>query len=204
LALDNPNSGAAQVYVTFRDQAGRNMTLQVNGTPTNSLSFYILAQGSVKLRLEDPGTQVKSGWCQVFASRPVSGILVYQTVDSAQVLAEATVLPSVRNRKFTFITPQLGSPTDTGLALANPDDQSTVITLKRFTTDGLMIAETSLVLGAGEQSAKFISQFFPTSFPQLEGRVEISSTRNIVGIGLVFQTNSQGFLFTTVPLVPLP
>jgi hypothetical protein len=204
LVLDNPNNAAVQVFVSFRDQAGRNMTLQVNGTPMNSTTFYILALGSVKLRLEDPGPQVKSGWCQVLAAWPVSGIMVYQTVDDAQVLAEATVLPSVRNRKFSLITPQLGSPTDIGLALANPEDQSAVVTLKRYTSDGLMIAETNLVLGSGEQSAKFVSQFFPSNIARLEGRIEISSTHNIAGVGLIFQTNSQGFLFTTLPIVALP
>ena len=178
--------------------------LQANGTPMSSMTFYIQALGSVKFQLEDPGPQAKSGWCQVFAAQPISGILVYQTVDAGQVLAEATVLPSVRNRKFSLITPQLGSPTDIGLALANPEDQSAVVTLKRYTSDGLMIAETNLVLGSGEQSAKFVSQFFPSNIAQLEGRIEISSMHNIVGVGLIFQTNSQGFLFTTLPIVALP
>jgi hypothetical protein len=200
LLIENPNSASVQIGVSFRNPFGQSLVLQINGTPANSAAFSLPAQGAIKLRLEDPGNLIKTGWCQVFASQPVSGVLVYQYLSGGEILAEASVLPSPRARKFSVLVAQLGALTETGLALANPQDQSASIVLRRLTNDGLVIAETAFSLGPREQIARFVSQYFPGGIAILEGRVEILSNRDIVGVGLIYQNT----LFTTVPVVPLP
>lgn len=200
LVIDNPNSASVQCGLNFRNTAGQSLTMQINGVTASSAAFSIPALGSIKFRLEDPGVQIKTGWAQVFANRPVGGVLVYQLLDGSNVVAQASVLFSPRARRFSLLVSQLGSTTDTGLAIANPEDAAALITLRRLTADGLIIAETAFTLGPGEQLARFVSQFFPAGFALLDGRVEISSNRNVVALGLIFQGNQ----FTTLPVIPLP
>jgi hypothetical protein len=49
-------------------------------------------------------------------------------------------------KKFSLLISQLGSLTETGLALANPDDQPASIVLRRITSDGQIKAETGFSL----------------------------------------------------------
>ena len=90
LLIENPNSASVQIGVSFRNPFGQSLVLQINGTTANSAAFSLPALGAIKLRLEDPGNLIKTGWCQVFASQPVSGVLVYQLVSGGEILSEAS------------------------------------------------------------------------------------------------------------------
>jgi hypothetical protein len=200
LQIENPNSLSAQIGVSFRDPLGKSLALLINGSLQSSPSFSLPAQGSIKLPLEDTGIQAKTGWCQVFADRPISGVLVYQLLSGSDLVSEASVLSSPRSKKFSLLISQLGSSTETGLALANPDEQPASIVLRRMASDGQIKAETGFSLGSGEQTARFISQYFANGLAAQEGRVEILSSRPIIGVGLIYQ----GTIFATLPVIPLP
>jgi hypothetical protein len=146
LQIENPNSSSTQIGIIFRDRLGKPLTLLINGSLQSSPKFSLAAQGSIKLPVEDTGVDVKTGWCQVSADRPVSGVLVYQLLSGGNLLSEASVLSSPRLKKFSLLISQLGSLTETGLALANPDDQPASIVLRRITSDGQIKAETGFSL----------------------------------------------------------
>jgi hypothetical protein len=154
----------------------------------------------VKLALSDQQDQVKTGWCQVAATGILGGVLTYQWVDGEEVLSQASVAPSARMRGFTMAVPQMGGATESGLAIANVEDQPAQVTLRFWTTSGTLAADTSLTLKAGEQMATFVSQIFPALQDYQEGTVELVSDRNLVAVGLVYA----GTAFATLPVLPSP
>ena len=174
--------------------------MQMNGVVTSTVAMTIPPMGSAKVALEDPGQQIRTGWGQVVADKPIGGVLVYQFVNNGQLVSEAGVLFSPRSRKFSTLLTQLGEETLTGLAMANPDNLPSLIQMKLLTSDGLIVASSSFNLGPGEQISRFVEQFFPGALVLTEGRVEITTDQPIIAVGLFFQGNE----FTAVPLIQLP
>src|SRR5205085_58328 len=102
LLIDNPNASSVQCGVGFRTGSGLALSLLINGVAGNSAAFTIPAMGSIKLTLTDPGQQIKTGWAQVFANRPVAGVLIYQLLDGSTLVSSASVLPSPRMIHFSM------------------------------------------------------------------------------------------------------
>ena len=204
--LYNPNNLSIQVTARLLSPQGLPLAVSVNGVTASTMNTVLTPQGSLNLRLEDVG-DVKAGWCQVFSSWPISGLVIYQTVEGGKVISEATVYPSPRWKKTAVVAPQLGTNSDIGIAIANPWEYPVTGSMRLINSAGVVITTSNFSLGAGQQSAKFISQYFQglTSIP--EGVVEISSSQSLVAVGLLFQFQSaiQGNnVFTTIPILPLP
>lgn len=183
------------------------MVLNVNGLPVSSRSETIAAGGSLNFRLEDSGSVPKTGWAQVYATRPIAGMAAYQYIDGGKIISEATVFPSSRTQKMLLMTPILGSSSDSGLAIANPSDKSAIVSLRLLNANGIQMATSQLALGPAEQVSRFCTQFFPgfTNFP--EGSVEVTSSQGIISVGLLYQFQflmSGSDIFTTIPITPIP
>ncbi len=199
LLLTNPGSASASAAVSFRSPEGLPQPLLVNGQAASSQTVLLAARGSARLLLQSPDGRLISGWCRVTASQPIGGVLIYQWVDGSTLLAEASVLPSPRMRRFSLPIPQLNARSDTGLAVANTGDQEAVLTGRFFSSSGVLLGETTLPLPPGKQVAQFTGQLFPAVPAAAEGSIEISSGRDVIVVGLLYQ----GGIFTTLPVLNL-
>jgi len=140
---------------------------------------------------------------RVTASGSVGGLLVYQAKPGTTVTSQATVLPSARMRKFRVAMPQVGSTTELGLALANVSNQAARITVRYYTPSGQpAIPDIPLDMPPGTQYATFVGQLVPGAPLGLEGVLEISSTADLIAVGLLAIYDYQ--IYTTVPIIPLP
>ena len=205
--LSNPNLAAVQVAISLRNPQGNPLIVNINGLPTSSRTDTISAGGSISFRLEDSGPIAKTGWSQVYSTKPITGMAVYQYIEGGKILSEATVFPSPRIQKFVLMTPILGSASDTGLAIANPSDKSATLIMRLFNANGVQLTTSQLTLGPSEQRAQFCSQYFPGLAAYPEGMVEILSSTGIISVGLVYQSQflvSGHDVFTTVPIIPIP
>ncbi len=114
------------------------MAVSVNGVTASTMNTVLTPLGSLNLRLEDSG-EVKVGWCQVFSSWPISGLVIYQTVEGGKVISEATVYPSPRWKKTVVVAPQLGTNSDIGIAVANPWEYPVTFTMRLINSAGVVI-----------------------------------------------------------------
>lgn len=205
--LSNPNNSTVQVATQLFNQQGASLTVFMNGQPTSYRIDNIAPYGSLNLRLEDSTANVKVGWTQIFSTKAITGVMVYQYIENGIIMSEATVFPSARNQRSLLMVPILGSATDTGLAIANPGDVSTVVNMRLLAANGVQVTSVQFTLGPKEQRSAFCSQYFNGIATVPEGTVEITTSQPFIGIGLAYQFQSliSGHdVFTTVPLSSIP
>lgn len=205
IVLNSIAAGDISAIIDFTGQDGKPMALEVNGAiAKSSYSTTIPKDGFLKLSLGHSGSSnSKSGWARVSTTGNVGGTLVYQYLANAVVKSQATVLPSIRTKKFRMSLPQLGMLTDSGLAFTNVSTNPNLVTIRYYLPDGRMAAASGLEsLAAGAQVTMMIWQVM-ASFPQSqEGTLEVVSTEDLIAVGLkgVNSWNS----FTTVPVISVP
>jgi hypothetical protein len=200
LTLNNPGTGAVSATILFRQPNAYPLSLTISGVAGSSRAITLPAKGLLRLNLEDPGTNIKTGWCQVFSSAPINGLLVYQLLSEQAIVSEASVLPSTRARGFMLPVSQLGAESLTGLALAAVDTQPAQISLRFYRPDGVVLSTSSLTLKSGEGISRFLTEFIPGLAATQEGTLEIVSDRTLIAVALLFQ----GSVFTSLPVTPLP
>ncbi len=206
LFLYNPSTSSVQITVRFISPQGLPLGVTINGALVNAFNTVLGPLASLNVRLEDSG-ELKTGWCQVFSSWPISGLAVYQSLEGNKVISEATVYPSPRWKKMAVAAPQMGALNDTGIAIANPTDSPVSISMRLISSAGVIVSSSSFMLDARQQVARFVSQYFPGVGAVPEGVVEIYSTQVTTAIGLLYQFQGpiQGNnVFTTIPVLPLP
>jgi hypothetical protein len=200
LVISNPNTDSVQGAAIFRSQDGLPLMLLVNGEANSSVLFFVPGRGVIRIRLQSSSEQVHVGWCRVTADAPIGGLLVYQYTEGGVLVSEASVPPSTRLKHFSIPVTQLGSQSDTGLAIANVDNDRADIILRFVSTDGRVLEQAIIRRETGEQIARFASQFFTAVQPGIEGSIEVLSTKEVIAEGLIFH----GSIFTTLPVLPLP
>jgi len=98
-------------------------------------------------------------------------------------------------------TPDPGA-IDSGVAIANPSASAVTLTLELFQANGLSTGLVgTLKIPAFGQTAKFLSELFPSLTPPFEGIVRVTAgSVGISAIGLRGRYNERSeFLFTTTP-----
>lgn len=203
LYLSNPNNTATKLTANLISPQGTPMTILINGVQRGFYTDTIPAYGSLKLRLEDSGSMVRTGWAQVSTDQPIGGMMVYQNLSQGIVLSEATVFPAPRMQKVFLMAPILGSASETGLAIANPGDSNINVNLRLVATNGVQVAHTWINLGPKEQRADFLFGLFSGISTIPEGMLEISAPQDFIAMGLIYQLQSYvggNDVFSTIPI----
>src|ERR1051326_1316456 len=83
-----------------------------------------------------------------------------------------------------------------GLALLNPNSESSIVTLDAFAAGGSRTGSTIVNLKPGEREARLLSEFLQPQTNQVGGYLRLTATRPIFALGLFGSRNSLMFLAT--------
>ena len=179
--------------------------------PPESESFSIPNLGGWSTTSSGTEETVRVGYGRISAhagSATPSGIAIFQYRDSQGVLIAEASVPATRLIQEGRIFAEVEGPVNTGLAIANPNDETAVIRFYFTDTTGTNLGSGSFELGEHEQTARFLNQepfneALPDGSPVL-GTFTFESSVPIAVIALRGFTNEAGeFLMTTLPVAPL-
>ncbi len=187
------------------------------GSPTLQAQDYTLPVGSDSFSIPDLGgwsitssgtaETVRVGYGRIRAntgSPTPSGIAIFQFRNSAGVLISEAGVPAAEPVLEGRIFAEVNGPVNTGLALANPNDETAIISFYFTDTHGTDFGMDSFELGALQQTAKFLNEPpFNGGSPVL-GTFTFESSVPIAVTALRGFTNESGeLLVTTLPVAPL-
>ena len=179
--------------------------------PPESESFSIPNLGGWSTTSSGTEETVRVGYGRISAhagSTTPSGIAIFQYRDSQGVLIAEASVPATGLIQEGRIFAEVEGPVNTGLAIANPNDETAVISFYFTDTTGTNLGSGSFELGEHEQTARFLNQepfneALPDGSPVL-GTFTFESSVPIAVIALRGFTNEAGeFLMTTLPVAPL-
>ncbi len=132
-----------------------------------------------------------------------SGIAIFGFRQGGVLIAEAGV-PATEAVQEGRIFAEVRGPVNTGLAIANPNDEPATILFHFRDAEGERFGDGQFELGAHRQTAKFLNDA-PFNSGELEsGTFTFTSSVPIAVIALRGLTNRDGeFLMTTLPVAPL-
>ena len=150
---------------------------------------------------------MRSGYGRIRAeagSTTPSGIAIFGFRQGGVLIAEAGVPATEPVQEGRIFAEVVKDRVNTGLAMANPSDAPATI-LFYFTDDEReRFGDGQLVLGAHEQTAKFLNQEPFNSGNELSGTFTFTSSEPIAVVALRGLTNRDDeFLMTTLPVAPL-
>ena len=190
-----------------------NMTVRNSAvSPVGTESFEITDRGGVSITSSGMGGAARSGYARIRAdagSTTPSGVAIFAFRDSAGVLISEAGVPATETVMEGRIFAEVYGPVNTGLAIANPNDDPATIDFYFTDTSGTSFRSGSVQLGANQQMAKFLNQDpYAGSLPQggdeVMGTFTFESSAPIAVTALRGLANEAGeFLMTTLPVAPL-
>ncbi len=177
-SIHNPTGEAIDVRVEIRGSDGAKVLefdplVEIPAGGTKNVSFA-------------GGDQLVVGWAKSSSTGRFNATEFYQIVVGEVELPRVGVLPSplvTRTKIFAFV---IGSETNTGVAIANPNkDQEITITARRISSDGALLETVEVPLAALNQLPAFLNQdaFFP-GLVDFEGLVEFESEDSFILVTL--------------------
>ena len=181
---------------------------QAQETPgVGTESFSIPDRGGQSAAPSGEAEAVRTGYGRIRAdagSTTPSGIAIFQFRDSQGVLISEAGVPATEPVLEGRIFAEVDGPVNTGLAIANPNDETATIDFYFTDTDGTSFSDGTVQLDAHQQTAKFLDQPPFNSGSPVRGTFTFESSVPIAVIAIRGFTNEAGeFLMTTLPVAPL-
>lgn len=189
---------AGQISFFRSDGTPFELTL-TDGASGSAFPFTARPRGSVFFRTDGLG-DLAAGYARLAATGPVGGVLLFTAIDDRErILTEAGVGNSPAGMRLSAPVIFERGAVETGVALANVNTESVEVRLALKDREGIEIASQTVVLSAGEQLPRFVSEIFDTltARPEFRGVIEMSATLPISVIAL----EQQDILLTTFPVV---
>ncbi len=189
-------SGAAELF------AGNGLPLEVSidGAGMNSRFAWSLAAGEMR-RFKLTGGTITSGWMRIIpdGEKAIGASAIFQLLEGEKLVSQAGVLPSPPLQSATIVYDSLGQGTNTGVAIANPNDQPNDITVGLFDKDGKQVASLEFTLPARGHLARFVTELFPNirGIDEMEGSLAIKGSLAFSALALRFE----GLEFTATPVI---
>jgi hypothetical protein len=164
--------------VTVERTLPPNARLREGVEPMFNLSGDMLIDGYIRFETETN-------------TRGVIGFLDYGSREGALAAVEAQA-----EGYSDLFFPQVaeGGSYYTGLALLNPNSESSIVTLDAFAAGGSRTGSTIVNLKPGEREARLLSEFLQLQINQVGGYLRLTATRPIFALGLFGSRNSLTFL----------
>ena len=198
LAISNRTGDEVSATLSFFDDTGAPLSLDLEGFGTTSDLDFTVAGGSSARIQTLGGDTARKGWARIVSDGPLSGSSIFQARDmTGLIVSEAGVSASALTGQSNVFTEVLqnADPSRTlssGLAIANPSDEGAVIELSLLGTDGAEIETAMRVLLPGEQIAEFVTEFFPGQMSSdVVGSIQIRSDVTIIVTSLRTQGGFQ-------------
>ena len=177
-SIHNPTAEGIEVRVEIRGSDGIKV-LQFDPL------VEVPAGGTKNVSLTG-GDELVAGWAKLSSSARFNATVFYQIVVGEVELPRVGVPPSLlvtKSKIFAFV---IGSETNTGVAVANPNEgKEIVITARRIGADGALLETVEVPLPALTQLPAFLDQapFFP-GLADFEGLVEFESNDSFILVTL--------------------
>jgi hypothetical protein len=215
LVLVNPTNDVLNGRVDFMDQGAPNssaspLSLSVNDVRASGFNYFIPPHGINRVTLKSTldGT-MGAGSMRIASSNGTvapSGLAIFSFNSGGVTVSEASV-PIERQASALRIyaessgNPGIAGSFRTGIAVANPSPNPTVINLALTQSDGTSTTlSASITIPAGGQIARFLDELIPNLPDTFKGLLRISAASPISAIGLRFTLNERGdYLMTTMP-----
>ena len=168
--------------------------------------FAVADRGGVVLRSDGNSASTRVGYGIVqpdSPGAPTSGLAIY-SYHSGNYLASETSVPAISTLQSGRIYAEINGPTDTGIAIANPNNQPA--TVQFFFTDGSgnNVGEGKTTVGPNQQIARFLDNYpFGTySGPSFQGTFSFTSDVPVAVVAIRGVVNErQDFLMSTLPVI---
>ena len=180
-------------------------TTTVTGPLPRFSPFSIDNLGGVSLSSAGSAEAVSVGYARVRASEgsTPSGVAIFGFTQNGILVSEAGV-PAVAPMQEGRIFAEVNGPVNTGLAMANPNDEAATIGFFFTDVDGTNFGSGNFILGANQQTAKFLDQEPFNGGSSVLGTFTFTSSVPIAVVALRGLTNERSeFLITTLPVAPL-
>jgi Zn-dependent metalloprotease len=206
LVLLNTSSSTESGTIALFSDDGSPLVLQpVGGASGSSFSYSIPAAGSFVLQTDGSLTTTQVGWVRVTpnsgSNAPVgAGVFSYSP---AGILITESGVPSAVPTTEAHIYVDKSNGHDTGIALVNPGNTASGVTVSAYQTDGVTAAGTSQTVNvaAGGHKAAFAGELVTGLSSGFKGVAKITSSSPFVALTLRSLTNSRGdVLLTTFPV----
>ena len=182
MTLTNLADQAATVTLKFLTIAGGPLTLSLQGLGTTSeVPLVIPANGSRGIQTLGGTTAATRGWARVESDQLIRGVSIFQFSQGGMGSFEAGVADASPTGKAGLFVTRTGS-FSTALAIANPLDETALVSLMLLNTTGTEVGSQTLSLAAGNQDARFVEELFGSSVVTdgFEGTVIIQSPIPVV------------------------
>jgi hypothetical protein len=177
---------------------------RVNGTPVTasmSLALNAGATATYTITSGDASAGTLSGFATIYSSALETGSLLEGNLTYYVKSADGSIVDSVgvapSRPVFQTVIPFDDFQT-VALALASRVNNTVTVTLKLFDDKNTQVGTATQTLTINQQVPKFLYQYF-TGVTLTKGRVEIQSTRPILGTALTFAKGGQA---SSLPFLP--
>jgi len=212
--MANSGTKAATVQVSFLNQSGASSAVPLSGKGLQSSESFTIQPNDVQGFSGDPSKrnsqELDVAWAMVGSSAPLNVFSLFDYGPNAPVISGAVGAQSTVAAK-TFRLPILernagpGNPADyeVGLAIANPNNSTTTVTVKVLNPDGSVKGSFQEVLPAKNQTIFTLSSKMNFDSSLFTGSMAVCATEPIGLVTIGFE-GGQAFFTTSVTNDPCP
>ncbi len=186
----------------LRDQRSWVITVE----PVTSPLFSVPERGGVSLRTSGDSGAAQVGYARIepdVGALTPSGVAIFGFTQAGVLVTEAAVPASVTTQAGRIFAEIEGTVT-TGIAMANPNDESATVSFTLRDQDGIETGSGSFTIGANAQIAKFLDQEPFNAQVPIKGTFTYTASIPVSVVALRGLTNERSeFLITTLPVAPL-
>jgi hypothetical protein len=212
------SNGSHTVTAVARDAAGNQISAGITVTVNNSTasqrnplnghsaSYKLSDLELMAWETTDASAPMAVGYARIqpdSETSAIGGVAIFSNVSDGVLVSQAGVpiSPLVESGRIYV---DFSSAANTGIAIANPDDDDAVISFYFTDALGRNFGNGSFTLGAKRQISTFLNQEPFNLKNNMEGSFTFESSRSVSVVALRGLTNERGdFLMTTLPVAAI-
>jgi sugar lactone lactonase YvrE len=172
----------------------------------NQITYSLADRGAISLRSSGQFSPTVAGYASIepaAGTTPPAGLAIFGFRQNGVLVTEAAV-PAAPLIQSGRIYAEVNGPVNTGLAIANPNNQDAAISFFFTDANGNSFGTGSLAIPARGQIAKFLNEAPLNGGSSLSGSFTFTSSVPVSAIALRGFTNERSeFLLTTLPVSDL-
>jgi hypothetical protein len=194
--LVNPGGTDATAHLEFYGDDGKPLGLTIGGSSKTSIDLAVKAHGVARLLTDGTPAATSVGWVKVTSPMALGGSAIFQTLSRSTITSEAGVAASPTASRFVVYVETVGSAYS-GLAISNPNNSATDITLRLRNSAGALVDTITLPrMPALGHLSGFFTQWFG-NYPEFEGTLEVVASSPVNAVALRYD----GAIFATLPVI---
>ena len=191
IQMANPGDNDANVTLSFRDQTGEPLELEINGTTASEFNLLIPARGSRILTTSGTGEAVTVGWAELISDQLLAAQVLFEIRNAEGALVTQAAVEDLGPLGAADLIVNNTEGQRVGLALVNLADAGAmrvVITLLDQQGDATgQMAQIDMEPGA--QRAFFLDEVI-ANLGDFQGVAQIRASGSFAAVALQQQTNA--------------